>query len=506
MNGTGLRVRLRGNSSSGSEVVERYRMAGQLSLRYNGGRQARDIYAAAGYDQDVGYSQYLLRYQRQDVAKRVVNVVADDSWRLPPELMDGPDPDTAREDSEFTRAWALLADSQAEEAETRRGLLHYLHRLDRVSGIGRYAVLYLGLAGDGATTDPAERGSLGLPADLLFASVFDEASAKVLKYDSDRSSPRYGKPTLYQLTERNEAGALVTFDAHWTRCIHVADNSLTSDLAGSPRLEVVWNRLIDLDKIAAANGEAGWRMMVPGYVFSTKDGYELGGDSAEHTAQLDEFTHDLRRWLELNGMEVEELGGQLQDPSGAVNVILKLISAGTGIPLRKLTGSEMGQLASGQDDDNWTDVIEARQQQHVTPAIIRPVVNRLLWLGVLPQPASGQYSVWWPSQRQKSQKDQAEIAARAATALQTVKAKVKPRVFAQTYLPDLPADAVEEEAQEPAPNPLLMGGEAGGGTGQGQAPDAPDAAGAAAVDGEEGGTPATNAGRFRHFAWPVGYP
>jgi hypothetical protein len=490
----------------GSELVERYQMAGQLSLRYNGGRQTRDIYAAAGYDQKIGYEQYVLRYLRQDVARRVVNVVADDSWRLAPQLLDGLDLDTAQEESEFTRTWLLLADNQAEEAETRRGLLHYLHRLDKVSGIGRYAVLFLGLRDGQPSSAEARPGSLSSPADLLFASVFDEASAKVLRYESDRQSPRYGKPTLYQITERNDAGTMVTFEAHWTRCIHVADNVLASDLAGSPRLEAIWNRLIDLDKLAASTGEAGWRAMVPGYAFTTKDGYELGGDSTERAAQLDEFTNDLRRYIELNGMEVQELGGQLQDPSGAVGVVLKLISAGTGIPLRKLTGSEMGQLASGQDDDNWTDVIEARQQQHVTPAIIRPTVNRLLWLGVLPQPASGEFVVWWPSQRQKSQKEMAEIADRAASALQKVRAKVAPRLFAETYLPDLPADAVDEEAEEPAPSPLLMGGGPGAGAGQGEAQDGQDAGDDDAPDGEEGGTPATNAGRFRHFAWPVGYP
>ena len=50
-------------------------------------------------------------------------------------------------------------------------------------------------------------------------------------------------------------------------------------------------------------------------------------------------------------MDVHELGGELQDPTGAIDNILKLISAGTGIPLRKLTGSERGELASTQDDD-----------------------------------------------------------------------------------------------------------------------------------------------------------
>ena len=500
-----MRAVLRRNSS---DRTERNRLAGELALTYGGGRR-RDVYEAAGYGDSVGYGQFLRRYLRQDVARRVVNVPADDSWRLPPELLDGLDPDTAQEDTPFTLAWARLADSQAEEAETRRGLLHYLHRLDRVSGVGRYAVLYMGLRDGGRTGDEAVEDSLRAPEDLLFVSVFDEASAKVLRYEDDKSSPRYGRPLLYQLTERNDLGAQVTFEAHWTRCVHVADNVLTNDLTGAPRLEVIWNRLIDLDKIAASTGEAGWRTMVPGYAFTTKDGYELDANDEARTEQLEEFADDLKRFVELNGMEVTELGGQMQDPSGAVNVILKLISAGTGIPLRKLTGSEMGQLASGQDDDNWVDVVEARQQQHVTPAIIRPVVNRLLWLGVLPQPSSGAYSVWWPSQRQKSQKEGAEIAGLAATALQTVKAKIKPRLFAQTYLPDLPADAVEEEAQEPPtppPFPSALPGEGAMGQADTQGiPVADNSTTDAAPDGE-GGAPATNAGRFRHFAWPVGYP
>lgn len=477
------------------ELVDRLRLSGELGLQFGRG-QTRDISAAAGYDQTIDYGQHLRRYLRQDVARRIVNAPADDSWRLPPEVLDGLDPDSAREGTEFALAWLRLADNQTEDAETRRGLLHYLHRLDKVSGVGRYAVLYLGLRDGKEPRDEAAAGSLSEPGDLLFVSVFDEASARVLRYDEDRQSVRYGRPSVYQMTERSEVGTVVTFDAHWTRCIHVADNVLTSDTAGSPRLEAIWNRLIDLEKIAAANGEAGWRLMVPGYVFSTKDGYELPPGGADHTAQLDEFTHDLRRFLELNGMDVQEMGGELQDPSGAVNMILKLISAGTGIPLRKLTGSEMGQLASGQDDDNWTDTIESRQQQHVTPAIIRPLIDRLLWLGALPQPASGAYSVWWPSQRQKSQKDQAEIANLAASALQAVGAEVKPRLFAQTYLPDLPADAVDEEAKKPAPNPLLAGAMPGAEGLPGQQPEQDGEAQA----GEEG-MPASNAGRFRRVAY-----
>ncbi len=475
---------------SQSLLGDRYALAQRLQLPFADDKR-RDIYAAAGYDKTIQYQQYLARYLRQDVARRIVNLVADETWRQMPYLLDGLDPDKGREGTPFTDAWLSIAQGATNAGETQRGLVHYLARLDRISGIGQYGVLYLGLADGLEPSAPAAAGSLAAPGDLIFASVFDEGSARVLLYEMDRQSPRYGKPLRYQLTERNEAGGLATFDAHWSRCIHVADNVLTSDLFGSPRLEAAWNRLIDLEKIMAATGEGGWTQMQPGYVFSTKDGYEADEFTAdERKEQIDEFVHGLRRFLELNGYDTTALAGNLQDPSGAVDNILKLIGAATGVPVRKLIGSERGELASSQDDDNWIDVIEARQQQHVGPAIIQPVVNRLLWLGVLPPPTTGKYTVWWPSLRQKNPTQQATIADTSAAALQKIGAKVDPKAFAETYLPELPAGAV---SAQPAPAPAapiqgsaMVGGDQAGNT------------------NGEGGGPATNAAQ-PFWRWEV-YP
>lgn len=431
--------RLRANSV----LSERLNLAEAMGMLTFGSKR-RDVYTAAGYDKTIRYDQYLSRFLRQDVAQRIVAAVVDDTWRKPPSLLDGLDVETGLENTLFTDGWLRMAQSVRDGAETRRGLLHYLARLDLISRVGRYGVFYLGLADGMEPNQPASAGSLRAPEDLAFVGVYDEGSAKIVKWDTDKTSPRYGKPEMYQLTTGSD-GQVVTLNAHWTRCIHVADNALTSDIYGVPALEAPWNRLIDLEKIIAATGEAGWMQMQPGYLFSTKDGYELSADDAdERQGQMDEFVHGLRRFLEMNGYEATMLSGSLQDPSGAVNNILKLISAATGIPLRKLTGSERGELASAQDDDNWIDVIEARQQKHVTPVIIEPVVNRLIWLGALPQPTSGAYAVWWPSLRQKNPTQQAQIADTNASALQKIGATVDPKRFAETYLPDLPADAVSK--------------------------------------------------------------
>lgn len=425
---------------SNSILSDRLALGGMGVLSF--GDKRRDVYAVAGYDKSIQYEQYLARFLRQDVAQRIVTAAVDDAWRKPPSLIDGLDAESGVENTPLTIGWLRLTQPVSAGAETRRGLLHYLARLDLVSRIGRYGVLYLGLA-DGMEPDrPAVQNSLRAPDDLAFVGVYDEASAKIIQWNTDKSSPRYGKPELYQLTT-GAGGQTTTFTAHWTRCIHAVDNALTGDVYGAPALQSAWNRLVDLDKIMAALGEAGWTQMQPGYLFSTRDGYELDAATAhERQEQIDEFVHGLRRFLEMNGYEATALSGALQDPSGAVSSILKLISAATGIPLRKLTGSERGELSSTQDDDNWIDVIEARQQKHLTPVIIEPVVNRLIWLGALSPPTSGGYVVWWPSLRSKNPNEQAQIADTVASALQKINAIVDPQAFVMAYLPDLTATAV----------------------------------------------------------------
>ena len=72
---------------------------------------------------------------------------------------------------------------------------------------------------------------------------------------------------------------------------------------------------------------------------------------------------------------------------------MKLISAASGIPLRIMTGSERGELASTQDDGNWASRIEERQLHFAEPMILRPLIDRLIELRALPEPSDGEYQL-----------------------------------------------------------------------------------------------------------------
>lgn len=57
-------------------------------------------------------------------------------------------------------------------------------------------------------------------------------------------------------------------------------------------------------------------------------------------------------------------------------------------------GSEAGQLASGQDRDNWNERCIERRNSYGEPFILFPVIDRMVELGALPPPAKDPTADW----------------------------------------------------------------------------------------------------------------
>lgn len=440
-----------------SLLADRATLARSIGMQYDG---RRDVYAAAGYPQTLDYDDYNGAYKRQDIARRIVGAKPAETWRLQPSVLDGAQVEDGKDDTEFAKAVAMLAEGTDLEDihDTRLNLWQVLHRLDRVSGIGRYGVLYLGIRDGKEPHEPLERGTAGGVQDLLYMSVYGEGAAALDTLDTDPSSPRFGLPEFYRLTAKAGDGvATKEIRAHWTRCVHVAEDVDEDDLYGTPRLEACWNRLVDLLKIMASSGEAAWRLSNPGYSISAGEGKRLPVDEAALTelqGQIEDFIDGLTRYLLLEGLEPQAIEGAIQDPTGLVTINVALVSAATGIPQRILLGSERGELASQQDERNWTAQIETRQVNHVQPGIVLPVIGRLIYAGVLPRPTSGTVSIKWAPLLESDRKVEAETAKVAAEALAAVKAAVDPVKFAEVYLPEVPSDAIEKEAPASVP-PVL---------------------------------------------------
>ena len=67
-------------------LAERLGLAGMLGMQYGGDR---DVYAAAGYPRELTFADYMARYKRHDIAKRVIDLPVDDAWLHPPIIYDG---------------------------------------------------------------------------------------------------------------------------------------------------------------------------------------------------------------------------------------------------------------------------------------------------------------------------------------------------------------------------------------------------------------------------------
>jgi hypothetical protein len=206
-------------------------------------------------------------------------------------------------------------------------------------------------------------------------------------------------------------------------------------------LEVVFNRLYDLEKLIGGDAEMFWRGARPGYSGKLDPDFSMSEDTKNQLMdQLNEYEHNLRRFLVAEGMELSSLAQQIADPANHVDIQIQMISAVTGIPKRILTGSERGELSSAQDSSEWKDYVQGRREDHAEPRIVRPFVDRLVALQILPTPEEEEYDVKWNDLYSLSEKARVEIGKGRANALREYSTNplameiVPPKAFTEHFL------------------------------------------------------------------------
>lgn len=384
-----------------SILLDRYRFTREHGITFGG---LRDEYAILGYDRDVTNVQYWNEYRRGGIAGRIVDVFPNATWRGDMELIE----DANKDDyTIFEQAWKDL--------DQRLQIKAKLLRVDKLSLLSTFAVLLLGAEGDLETELPRAKN----PDDLLYLTPFGggggpgpigalrersraiDADATIAEFDVDPTSSRFGLPLFYQLRRTDISSPLFQRPVHWTRVLHVADGLLDDEVYGMPALERVWNLLADLRKVTGGGAEAFWLRANQG--LHTDVDKDLGTPDLavvleKLKEQSEEYKHQLTRWIRTKGTKVTTLGSDVANFDSPADAVLTQIAGSKGIPKRILTGSEMGELASSQDRDNWKDQVNGRQTGYAGPYIVRPLVDRLITYGYLPTPKKGvsAYEVRWP--------------------------------------------------------------------------------------------------------------
>lgn len=389
-----------------SSLMQRSALASRMGKQFNG---KRDLYEALGYNRDPGFDDFYLRYDRQDIAGRIVDMPAAATWRNAPEVKE--DDDKSNETT-FEEMWGDLAD--------RLRVTHYMERADRLAGIGRYSVLLIGVRGSGQLNTPLEKGMVRKPEDIIYLSVFSEKSAPIEKWVTDPGDPRFGKPELYKIDfagEFKRSGFNVGEQlVHHSRVIHVAEGLLEDEVYGRSRLRRVHNLFDDLAKTVGGSAEMFWRGAERGLHANLKEDARID-DPEKLSEEIDEYVHGLRRFIRTQGMDINVLQGEIADPRGNFEVLISLVAGSTGIPKRVLLGAERGELASSQDETNWNSYVHERQVHFAEPQMLRPFIDKLIELGALPEPKEPYY-VEWPNLFELDEKEKADVALKKAQAIQ----------------------------------------------------------------------------------------
>lgn len=438
-----------------STLLQRLALAVRAGLQFG---TDRDLYKVFGYKQNPNYQDYLARYYRQDVASRIIDLPVTATWRRGVTIMDDDG-----EEGKFSQAWKSLA--------IEHSIYHFLERVDRLSGLGHFAVLLLGTDAPGKLDTPLKKAD-----NLIYLQPYGEGSTKITAFDSSETSPRFGRPTAYEVeiadptlivkqpplpqASRNTKKLKV----HFSRVLHVAEATLEDAVLATPRMLKVYNLLDDLLKVVGGSAETFWLTANRGMQADIDKEMQL--DEDEETAladEIEEYQHQLRRWIRTRGVKITSLGGEVADPTGVFLVLIGLVAGSYGIPVRILLGSERGELASEQDRANWANRVEERRETYAEPLILRPFIGMLTSTGILVQP-NGEIATKWPDPFAPSPLEAGQTRAqnaRAATNLtKTLESEASPitrdeartilGLKADTKAVDLPdADNEPREPNEP---------------------------------------------------------
>jgi hypothetical protein len=383
-------------------LMSRANIAARLGIQFDGNR---DLYKTLGYKVNLVYNDFLAQYTRQDMAKAIIDRPVKATWQGQLELVESQEADK----TPFEQAWYDL--------NKQLSLRSLFSRVDRLTGIGRYGILLFGLD-DVQDTDgfikPVRKG----PRKLLYLKPFGEYSAKIETFEADPQNPRYGMPSIYSIQVADVAsGSSSLVHVHYSRVLHITDDNLESEVYGTPRLEVVFNRLMDIEKLVGGDAEMFWKGARPGYQGVVDKDFTMTSDMEKTLKdEIEEYENGLKRILINQGVDLKGLAQQIADPASHMDVQLTCLSAASGIPKRVLSGSERGELASTQDVAEWKTYVQSRREDHAEPHIIRPFVKMAMDLGILPV-TKKDYMVDWLDLFSISEKERVEIGVRRATSI-----------------------------------------------------------------------------------------
>lgn len=383
----------------------------------------RNFFDTFGYPNQIVFEQCLGLYSRGGLAKRIVNMPANAVWSRPPVLLTKNDEGKLQLINEFTDPWAFLFNKLGAHAA--------FENADRLAGMAPYSIVLIGfddVSSASRMSQPVRKG-----AKPVYFRAYSYLQAQISSYEEDVTNPRYGMPKTYKLNPNEQTSdglskqvvpaiagkakpTTPNIEVHASRIIHITDDALENPLYGHPRLINVYNHLLDLIKVVGGAAETFWITGNRGLHVDVDKDVKLKPEDAEALGdEIQDYVDNLSRIIRTRGVEVNNLGSDVADPSGTFKVLISSIAGATGIPQRSLIGAEAGQLASEQDKANWVSYVEDRRLTVAEPIYLKPLIKTMQDIEYLPTTTDP--IMKWPLAYRMSPLENAQTAAQKARVL-----------------------------------------------------------------------------------------
>lgn len=392
--------------SSGVLGVLRMAYALGAGLAFGG---MRDFYKVFGWDRQPTHLKFVTKYITQDIAQRVINFPVASTWSDHP---------TVTGTTQFEKAW--------EDLVKQHDIYAHLARADIFAGLGAFSILLIGIDDGLDLSQPVQPGRKHR---ITYMQPYLEASLSITKLENNPNNPRFGLPVMYKVSPSNNplnnrdsvtSAQRASFEVHYTRVLHLADNCLENIFVGHSRMRHIYNVLDDIQKVSGGSAETYWLTANRGLQVDIDKEMELDEDDANNMAdEIDEYEHGVRRVLRTRGTKITNLGSDVADPRGVFNVLIALLSAATSIPQRVLIGAEAGQLASQQDRANWANTVAQRVANWGEPKVLKPFIKQLVFMGALPDPGK-KLAIEWPEAFKMSPLERGQTSAQQARSITNV--------------------------------------------------------------------------------------
>lgn len=462
-----------------SNLLQRMMLAVRAGFQFGGKRKLYDVF---GYPATLTSTHLWAKYQRQDLASRIVDMPPEEMWSQPPTLI--APTQTARD------RWT--------EFVARTGYWEKVIQADKLLSFGRFSGLLLGLRG-ALNTRARRLDSIDAGVDvgdILYLQAYGtDDSISIKSYEDDPTNPRFGQPVMYDVNVGLggvDGTKTRKSEVHYSRIIHIVDRPVQGGILSEPRLVQIYNVLEDILKVAGGSAETYWLTGNRGMQVDVDKEMDLRAeDAAALEEELNEFQHQLRRYVRTRGVTITPLGSDVADPRGVFEVLISILSGSTSIPQRILMGSEAGQLASEQDRANWSEYIERRRKVFGEPYVLRPTLLKLEELGYLREGTAAKSTWKWPQAFHMSPLEEANTMASKARSVVNLSRRIQfgnplvsdeevrtmlglPEKLVEGHtMPEMPG-TVEQAGDDQAHTPPGPGNEYGPGRQRGASPvDAP---------------------------------